>query len=89
MEFIIAHYAQNRHTTHGNSMIAVNSTVKTRADAEKAVGRKAMFSYTDRQNNQKTITGKVASAHGNKGAIRILFEKGMPGQAIGKKILVQ
>ena len=34
----------------------------------------------------KEIKGKVSSAHGNKGAIRVLFEKGMPGQAIGNKV---
>jgi len=29
------------------------------------------------------IKGKVAAAHGKKGVIRAIFEKGLPGQAIG------
>jgi len=37
----------------------------------------------------KEIKGVVASAHGNKGAIRVIFETGMPGQAIGTKVEIQ
>lgn len=34
----------------------------------------------------KEIKGKVAKVHGNSGAVRATFEKGMPGQAIGEKV---
>ena len=37
----------------------------------------------------KEILGKIASSHGNKGAVRVIFEKGMPGQAIGQKVTIQ
>lgn len=30
----------------------------------------------------KILKGKITSAHGNKGLIRVVFEKGLPGQAI-------
>ena len=30
----------------------------------------------------KIIRGKISSAHGNKGLVRAIFEKGLPGQAI-------
>ena len=30
----------------------------------------------------KIIKGKIAAAHGNKGLVRAIFEKGLPGQAI-------
>ena len=36
----------------------------------------------------KEIKGKIAAAHGNSGAVRAIFEKGMPGQALGQKIVV-
>lgn len=29
----------------------------------------------------KQIKGKISSAHGNKGLVRAIFEKGLPGQA--------
>ena len=34
----------------------------------------------------KEIKGKVTQFHGNKGALRVIFEKGMPGQAVGSKV---
>ena len=37
----------------------------------------------------KEINGKIASAHGNKGAIRVIFEKGMPGQSISTKVEIK
>jgi len=37
----------------------------------------------------KEIKGIVKSTHGNKGALRAIFEKGMPGQAIGAKVKVE
>lgn len=30
----------------------------------------------------KKITGKISALHGNKGLLRAIFEKGLPGQAI-------
>ena len=34
----------------------------------------------------KIIQGKVAGAHGNKGVIRAIFEKGLPGQSVGTEV---
>jgi large subunit ribosomal protein L35Ae len=39
--------------------------------------------------DKKVITGKVSAAHGNSGAVRALFEKGLPGQAIGKHVRIE
>ena len=37
----------------------------------------------------KIIHGKVSSAHGNKGMIRAIFERGLPGQAITTEVEVK
>ena len=37
----------------------------------------------------KKISGKVASAHGNKGVVRAIFEKGLPGQAVATAVEVK
>ena len=34
----------------------------------------------------KEIKGKVSDAHGNKGLVRAIFEKGLPGQAEHKQL---
>jgi len=31
----------------------------------------------------KEIKGKVSAAHGNSGAVRMILDRGVPGQAIG------
>ena len=36
----------------------------------------------------KELKGKVAAVHGNSGAIRVIFETGMPGQAVGTKVTI-
>ena len=83
MEGVIVHFRQNRHTTSSNHMIVRPSGIEKREDAAKLVGKTVI--YNTGKNN---ITGKVAGAHGNKGAVRVIFEKGMPGQALGQKVSV-
>ncbi len=34
----------------------------------------------------KEIKGKVTNIHGNSGALRVQFEKGLPGQSLGTKV---
>ena len=58
---------------------------KARADAEKFVGREVVW----KSPAGKEIVGKVASAHGNKGVLRVIFEKGLPGQAIATEVEVK
>ena len=33
--------------------------------------------------------GKIIRDHGNRGAVRVKFEKGLPGQALGGKVEVK
>jgi len=37
----------------------------------------------------KQIKGKVSGAHGNKGVVRAIFEKGLPGQAVTTKVEIK
>lgn len=50
---------------------------KTRKDAAKFVGKEVTWTSPA----GKKINGKISSAHGNKGLVRAIFEKGLPGQA--------
>ena len=56
----------------------------TREDASKFVGKEVMWTSTGK--NAKQIKGNVSSAHGGNGVIRAIFEKGLPGQAIGTEV---
>jgi len=55
----------------------INVGSKNREDANKFVGKDVVWTSPA----GKEIKGKVSSAHGNKGLIRAIFEKGLPGQA--------
>lgn len=83
MEGIISNFRQGRHHTYDNQMVIVVDSLKTRADAEKVVGQKVVWNT-----GKKDISGEIRSAHGNKGALRVLFETGMPGQAVGQKVSI-
>ena len=85
MKGTIVNFRGGRHTIYHNQMIVVVDETDTKDKAKKLVGKKVVFATTA----GKEMAGKVASAHGNKGAIRVIFESGMPGQAIGKSVKVE
>jgi large subunit ribosomal protein L35Ae len=58
----------------------------SRDSASKFVGKKV--SWTSHGKDPKIILGKISSAHGNNGVVRAIFERGLPGQAIGDIIEV-
>lgn len=62
-------------------MVVLVKGVENREAAGKLVGKKVTYNT-----GKKEIAGEIRSAHGNKGAVRVLFETGMPGQAIGQKV---
>jgi len=55
----------------------LNVDAKSREDASKFVGKEVIWTSPA----GKKIQGKISSAHGNKGLVRAIFEKGLPGQA--------
>lgn len=59
-------------------------TINTREKAQEFVGKTAEWKSQGKE--PKTITGKISSAHGGNGVVRAIFEKGLPGQAIGTSV---
>lgn len=84
MEGTIVNFRMNRHTTHGNHMVVLVNGTDNKEKAKNLVGKTVKFNT-----GKKDIIGKISSTHGNKGAVRVLFETGMPGQAVGKKVIVE
>lgn len=83
MNGVIVNYKSGKHTQTTNQMIVQAESVSSREEASKLVGKKVIYNT-----GKKDITGEVRSAHGNSGALRVLFETGMPGQALGKKVSI-
>ena len=86
MEAIIMHFRQGRH--HQNTRQAIIKIGETAEEAEKVIGKKVV--WTSEGKNKIQIVGKISALHGRKGAVRAIFsEKGLPGQALGQKILIE
>lgn len=84
MEGIIVNYRRGRKTQTTNQMIILVKEVESKESAGKLVGK--TVTYVCDGKLKKEISGKVSAVHGSKGAVRVHFEKGMPGQAIGGKV---
>jgi len=67
-------------------LIEVNGT-DSREKAAKLVGKSVVWKSPGKES--KVINGKIASAHGGNGVVRAIFEKGLPGQAIGTEVVIQ
>ena len=84
MEGIINHYRQNRHRQYTTHMIVSVEGVDSREKAEGLVGKKVTFTTE----TGKKIIGEIKSAHGNRGSVRAIFERGLPGQSLGSTVQV-
>jgi len=84
MNGIIANYRGARHTQKDNQMIIV-SDATNKEEANALVGKTVIW----KSPAGKELKGKVTFAHGGKGAVRVLFETGMPGQSVGTKVDIQ
>lgn len=58
---------------------------KKREEAEKMIGKEVEWSSPA----GKKIQGKISGAHGNKGLVRAIFEKGLPGQARNQEVEIK
>ena len=77
----IVNFRRGKHITSNNQMVVKPEASSSKDDAVKLVGKKVAFNT-----GKKDMLGEVVSAHGNSGAVRVKFETGMPGQAIGQKV---
>ncbi len=59
----------------------------SREKATKLVGKTVEWKSTGKK--PTIITGKISSAHGGNGVVRAIFEKGLPGQAIGTNVEIK
>lgn len=83
MEAIITSFRRGRHTQYTNQMIVDADTSKEKSKS--LIGKKVVWTSPAK----KEIKGEIKSTHGNKGCLRVHFEKGMPGQSIGTKIKIE
>jgi len=84
MEGVIVNFRRGKHVQSNNQMIMVVSNYN-KEKAKGLVGKKVIWTSPA----GKQLKGKVSALHGNKGAVRVIFETGMPGQAIRSKVKIE
>jgi len=85
MEATIVNFRQGRHHQKGNHMILSVSGYSDKEKASELVGKAVVWTSPA----GKELKGKIAAIHGNSGAVRAIFDTGMPGQAVGTKIKIE
>jgi len=84
-EGIIINFRRSRTRFIPRHFIIQPDKSDTREKALKFVGKTVEW-----KNEQGTvITGKIAAAHGDNGAVRAIFERGLPGQAVSTKVEIK
>ncbi len=82
MEAKIIQFRRGRKVFHKRHFLIEIPKIKSRKAAEKFVDKKVKWTSPA----GKIIKGRISSPHGNKGVVRAIFEKGLPGQAIPSKV---
>ena len=83
MEAAIVNFRGGRHTKSSNQMIIESNLSKEKAKS--LIGKKVIWMSPAKNE----IKGEIKTTHGNKGCLRVHFEKGMPGQAVGTKVKIE
>jgi large subunit ribosomal protein L35Ae len=84
MEATIMSFKRSRRITHNNQMILKVEGITSKEAASKLVGRRVVW----KSPAGREINGEIRAAHGNSGAVRALFERGMPGQSLFQKVKI-
>jgi large subunit ribosomal protein L35Ae len=58
---------------------------KSKEEAAKFAGKEVVWTSPA----GKKISGKISASHGNKGLVRAIFEKGLPGQARNTEVEIK
>jgi large subunit ribosomal protein L35Ae len=84
MEGTIVHFRGSRRVKHHYQMIIEAKGVDSLDEASKLIGKKVVWQTSA----GKKLNGEVTNTHGGKGALRVQFETGMPGQSLGTKVTI-
>ncbi|MBS3167687.1 50S ribosomal protein L35ae [Candidatus Woesearchaeota archaeon] len=82
MEGKVVSFRRGLKTQHKYQMIVKVEGVDNKEKAIKLIDKQVSW----KSPKGKEIKGTVTNTHGNKGALRVRFEKGLPGQSLGTKV---
>ncbi|MBS3148944.1 50S ribosomal protein L35ae [Candidatus Woesearchaeota archaeon] len=87
MQGIISHFRGSFRRKSGHQLIIIVNGVDKKESAAPLIGKTAVWTSPGKE--KKEIKGKISATHGNKGAVRVIFERGLPGQSLGEDVKIQ
>ena len=81
MKGIVVQFRRGRHTVQEKHFL-LDLGLSSREEAKKLAGKEVSW----KSPAGKLIKGKISDAHGNKGLVRAIFERGLPGQSITTEV---
>lgn len=81
----VIQFRMGRHTYKPRHFLIEIPEINTREKASEFSGKEVLW----KSSSGKIIKGKIADAHGNKGLVRAIFEKGLPGQALTTEVEIK
>jgi len=81
----LVQFRRGRHRIHERHFLIEIDGVSSKEEAGKFVGKSVSW----KSPAGKIIKGKIADVHGNKGVVRVIFESGLPGQAITTEVEIK
>ena len=81
----VIQFRRGRHTVTEKHMLIEIKDVDNKEKASKFIGKEVEW----KSPAGKIIKGKISGAHGNKGVVRAIFEKGLPGQAVTTEVEIK
>lgn len=85
MDAQIASFRRSLKHTYGNQMILFIENCETKEQAQEYVGKNVEYAT----GGSKIIKGTITKPHGVKGRLLARFEKGMPGQSLGRTVEIK
>jgi len=82
---IITSFRRGRHTYKPRHFIIRIVGIEDKDNAEKYINKAVEW----KSPAGKIIKGVIKALHGNKGLVRAIFEKGLPGQAVNTEVEIK
>ena len=84
MKAVIVNFRGSRRTRNFSQIILkINNMNKDKA--KELINKDVIW----KTSSGKEINGKITNVHGNSGAVRAKFERGLPGQSLGTEVEIK
>jgi large subunit ribosomal protein L35Ae len=81
---VIMNYRSGRHTQN-TKHILLNFNLPSYQEATRLIGKNIEW----KSPAGKILRGKIVAIHGKKGIVRAIFDKGLPGAALGQPVTIR